>query len=105
MWLYPVFEWFANDPVGRTVAWVTGGLAAFWAFITLRDRRIRKEEKVRSELEARKAKDQAIEKLEEQSNERLEKAERARASVPDADILDSMSDEEYEFLFGRQRGD
>lgn len=41
MWLYPVFQWFSNNPTARLIAAITGGLAAFWAFMTLRDRRIR----------------------------------------------------------------
>lgn len=102
MWLYPIFNWFSNDPVGRSIAWGTAVLGVVWGYLTLRDRRVRRQAEKEIELKAQKAKDKVIERQKEQADERLEKAERARDSVDDA-TTDSMSDEEYEYLFGRKR--
>jgi hypothetical protein len=103
MWLYPIFNWFSNDPVGRSIAWGTAVLGVVWGYLTLRDRRVRKEAEQKIELKAEKAKDEIIERHKEEADARLEKAERARDSVDDA-TTDGMSDEEYEYLFGRERG-
>lgn len=102
MWLYPIFNWFSNDPVGRSIAWGAAVLGVVWGYLTLRDRRVRKQAEKEIELKAEKAKDKAIERQKEEADDRLEKAERARDTVDDA-TTDSMSDEEYEYLFGRKR--
>lgn len=103
MWLYPFFNWISNDPMGRTMAYATAGLAAVWGYLSLRDRRVRKDAEREIELEASRTKDKVIERHKEEADARLEKAERARDGVDDA-TTDSMSDEEYEYLFGRKRG-
>lgn len=100
---FALWNWFANNKYAQIAAAVIGALLLLRWKEEVDEARGRAQQARRSEKAARKTKDKVIENLEEKNDERLEKAERARASVPDADVLDSMSDEEYEFLFGRER--
>lgn len=76
MWMYGIFNWFAANPVARWVAGIAAGLAAFWAFMTLRDRRIRKEAK-------EEGKQEVIQEITEQTNEAVERVEDERERVAD----------------------
>ena len=74
--LWPVFDFFANN---KTARWIAAGVAALLAFLSwqrLRDIRIRKE--VRKE-----ARDNVIEQIEEQTDERVEDAREAARSTDD----------------------
>ena len=51
MWLYPVFQWFQNNPAAQWAAGIGAGLAAFRAWMTMRDRRIRKQAKAEGKRE------------------------------------------------------
>lgn len=100
MWLYPIFNWFSNDPVGRSIAWGTAILSVVWGYLTLRDRRVRKQLENEMELEAEKTKDKAIRKLEKEADETSERATRAADSVPDSGVTsDSLPDTISDGLF------
>jgi flagellar biosynthesis/type III secretory pathway M-ring protein FliF/YscJ len=74
MWLYGVFNWFAANPVARWVAGIGAGLAALWAFMTLRDRRIRKDAKEEGKREV-------IERIETKEAELKDKANEAEDRI------------------------
>ncbi|KCZ47788.1 hypothetical protein [Hyphomonas sp. CY54-11-8] len=98
------WNWLAKNPVAQGIAAAIGVVLAFMFWLAaFHDPRIRREARAKAEKAARKAQTKAIREIEEEADERIEKAKQARASVPDTDVLDSMSDDEYEFLFGRKR--
>jgi hypothetical protein len=57
----------------------------------------------RAEKATRKAADKTLKQIQERNDDRIEDAQSARDSVPDDVTADSMSDDAYEFLFGRKR--
>ena len=74
MWLYPLFQWFQSNPVARRVAGIGAALAAFWAFMTLRDRRIRRQAKAEGKREV-------IERIETKEAELKEAANEAENRI------------------------
>ena len=87
---------FATSQTGR---WVVGGtilLAIVYAWFLNNNRMLIKLERMRAEREARKTQDT----IREENNERLEKAERARADfrATDADDFGGLSDAAVERL-------
>lgn len=98
-----LFLWLRDSETARWIVGIGAALIALLTWDRLRTNRIRREARAKAERAARKAQTKAIKEIEEEADERIEKAKQARASVPDADVIDSMSDDEYEFLFGRKR--
>ena len=98
-----LFLWLRDSETARWIVGIGAALIALLTWDRLRTNRIRREARAKAEKAARKAQTKAIREIEEEADERIEKAKQARASVPDTDVLDSMSDDEYEFLFGRKR--
>lgn len=88
MWLYPLFQWFQSNPVARWVAGIGAGLAAFWAFMTLRDRRIRRQAKAEGKREV-------IEQIQEKTDEAIQRVEDDRARVR------SLNDEQLRKLLAK----
>lgn len=76
MWLFPVFRWFQANPLAQWIAGIGAALAAFWAWISLRDRRIRREAR-------KEAKREVVEEIQEQTDETLQRIEDDRAAVRD----------------------
>ena len=76
MWLYGVFDWFSRNPAAQWAAGIGAALAAFWGWMTLRDRRIKKEAR-------KEGRQQVIEEVKEQTDERVEDAREAARSTDD----------------------
>jgi len=76
MWLYGVFDWFSRNPAAQWAAGIGAALAAFWGWMTLRDRRIQKEAR-------KEGRQQVIEEVKEQTDERVEDAREAARSTDD----------------------
>ena len=101
--LFPVFNYIANNKWAQIVVGLGVGFIAYRIWLAGHDQRVKKVALKKSHEAARKAQTKALNEIEEEANDRVEKAKQARASVPDTDVLDSMSESEYEFLFGRKR--
>ena len=82
MWLYGIFDWFADRPAARWAAGIGAAFAAFWAWITLRDRRRDREKEREIELEAQEKSRQILTKAEEKTDAVIKQAEEARADIP-----------------------
>jgi hypothetical protein len=82
MWLYPIFRWFQANPLAQWIAGISAALAAFWGWMTLRDRRRDREKEREIELEAQDKSRQVIAKAEEKTDETIRKSDEARADIP-----------------------
>lgn len=99
MWLYGVFDWFSRNPAAQWAAGIGAALAAFWGWITLRDRRRDREKEREIELEAERKSRQVIEKAEERTNEVIQEAEEARADIPRGTRSDELPKPIQDILF------
>lgn len=82
---FAAWMWLKNSPVAQGVAMALGALGAFWAFMTLRDRRIRSQAK-------REARQEVIEQIKEQTDEAIQRVEDER------DRVRSLNDEQLRKL-------
>lgn len=80
---YGLWLWFKSSPMAQGAAALGAVLAAFWAFMTLRDRRIRRQAKA-------EAKREVIEQIEEQTDEAVQRVEDERARVRDLNDAERM---------------
>lgn len=71
---FAAWMWLKNSPVAQGVAMALGALGAFWAFMTLRDRRIRSQAK-------REAQREVIERIETKEAELKDKANEAENRI------------------------
>lgn len=82
MWLFPIFRWFQANPLAQWIAGIGAALAAFWGWMTLRDRRRDRNKEREIELEAQDKSRQVIAKAEEKTDETIRKSDEARADIP-----------------------
>jgi len=73
---YGIWLWWKSSPIAQGATAALGALSVFWAWMTLRDRRIRSEAK-------REARREVIEQIEEKTNEAVQRVEDERARVRD----------------------
>jgi hypothetical protein len=75
MWLFPLFRWFqALPPAAHWAAGIGTGLAAFWGWMTLRDRRRDKEttRKIEAKVEKENRRvEEAVDQADRDAVERL----------------------------------
>jgi hypothetical protein len=79
---YSAWLWFKNSPMAQGAALVGVGLAIFWAWMTIRDRRRRAEMIREIEIKAERTSRKVTEKAKETANETIRQADEARASIP-----------------------
>lgn len=104
-WLSGIGGVFKASAVARWIAGIGAGLAAFLTWLALHDAKIRKLERLKNEKRAAedraRAKDyinNMEEELEDEAHDALEARDLAGPLDPD-----SMSDEQYASIFGRDR--
>lgn len=100
---YPVWLFLKNNPAARWALGIAAGVMAFFTWLAVHDHNVRKRDRLKAAERTRKAADKTLKQIQERNDERIEDAQSARDSVPDNVTADSMSDDAYEFLFGRKR--
>ena len=82
MWLYGIFDWFARNPLAQWIAGISAALAAFWGWMTLRDRRRDRNKEREIELEAQQKSRQILTDAKDKTDETIRKSDEARADIP-----------------------
>lgn len=100
---FKLFNFIANNPVAQAVAGVIAALAVFLGWLSLHDRKVRREANAKAEKKARKTADKIITKMEKKSDERIEKAYEAADAVTGDVTSDSLPDDTASILFGPER--
>lgn len=97
---YALWTFLKNNPAARWAAATLAALVAFFTWLALHDRKVRKGANERATKKAVKVADKIITKMEDQSSDRIEQARKAADAVP-ADVTSgSVSDRTSKFLFG-----
>jgi hypothetical protein len=97
--LYGLWVWFRNNPLAQGIAAAVAALVAFFTWLALRDRRIRREALLKAEIKADKQATKAIKEVKERTDETVQKAAEARAAVPDGALADELPDDLQSILF------
>ncbi len=107
---YGVWMWLKGNPVAQGILAAGVGLSLLWGYLGLRDGRVRRDERMKSEVKARKTASKVIAKQKDEANERLKEIEDAGAKAvkdmpdgDDVDYADSVPDDLAEFIFGDRR--
>lgn len=98
--LYGLWVWFRNNPLAQGIAAAVAGVVLFFGWLGLHDRKVRREASLKSEIKARKTADKIISRMEDESNERIEKAYEAADAVVGDVTSDSLRDDTAAILFG-----
>lgn len=96
---YSIWLFLKNNPAARWAAASVAALVAFFTWLALRDRRIRREAVLKQEIKARKTADKVLGKLEKESDERIEKANQAADAVTGDITSDGVRDDIAGLLF------
>ena len=73
---YGLWVWFRNNPLAQGIAAAVAGVVLFFGWLGLHDRKVRREASLKSEIKARKTADKIINRMEEESDERIEAAQK-----------------------------
>lgn len=96
---YGLWVWFRNNPAAQAAAGIVAALVVFFGWLGLHDRRVRREDRLKSEIKTRKTADKVLGKLEKESDERIEKANEAADAVTGDVTSDSLRDDLASILF------
>jgi hypothetical protein len=100
---YGIWLWFKSNPAAQWAAGIGAGLLLFFSWLGLRDRRIRREERLKQRAENMRQKERAVEYVETLKQEAQDEAEQAIDRRDTAQPLDPerMSDAQRKRIFGR----
>lgn len=100
---FSLWLWFRSNPAAQWAAGVGAGLLLFFSWLTLRDRRIRREERLKQRAENLRQKERAVEYVKTLEQELQDEAQQAIERRDDARPLDPerMSDAQRKRIFGR----
>lgn len=94
-----LWNWFANNPIAQGIAAAGIVVAMFLFWLARHDAKVRKYQAILAEKRARQTKDKVLKQMEEESDDRIESAERARERVDDDITSDSVPDDDARILF------
>jgi len=98
------WNWLAKNPVAQGIAAAIAVVIAFLVWLAaFHDPRIRKEAVRKANDRAEKQSDKILDKMEKESDDRIEAAREARERVPDGVTADQLRDDARAVLFGRGR--
>ena len=97
------FLWLRDNKYAQYLTLGTVLAIIIWILDKLRIRRIRKEAVRKANDRAEKQSDKILDKMEKESDDRIEAAREARERVPDGVTADQLRDDARAVLFGRGR--
>tara|TARA_R110002111_G_scaffold170741_4_gene236446 strand:- start:3152 stop:3460 length:309 start_codon:yes stop_codon:yes gene_type:complete len=96
---YPIWLFLKNNPAARWAVGIGAAVVAFFTWLALHDRKVRREANARGQIKAEKQAREAIQAVKERTDETIEKADKARDAVPDGALSSSLPDDLQSVLF------
>jgi predicted membrane metal-binding protein len=96
---YGLWLFLKNNPAARWAAATVAALVAFFTWLALHDRKVRREANAKGQIKAEKQAREAIQAVKERTNETIEKADKARDAVPDGAYSSGLPNDLQSVLF------
>ena len=100
---YGIWLWLKDNPAAQWAIGIGAALIALLTWDKFRTSRIKREATRKANDRAEKQSDKILDKMEQESNDRIEAAREARERVPDGVTADQLRDDARAVLFGRGR--